>query len=216
MKKFTPLFIVVSLVFIYSTTINAQLFNIGVGGGLTQVMGPEQSTNDVSDNGLGFSTEYNFGVMAKLGLPLIPLTPRAFILYHQLSGEGQPPALSVNSVEYSQSILTVGLGVQYQFIPVPAGFDPYLALDLLYNNFGEFITTTSTNTGVSESQIPGFSRFGAGVGLGTAITIIPLIDLDVMLSYQWLNLTGKEEVNGESEETISVITLDAFLMFNFL
>ena len=216
MKKFTPLFIVVSLVFIYSTTINAQLFNIGVGGGLTQVMGPEQSTNDVSDNGLGFSTEYNFGVMAKLGLPLIPLTPRAFILYHQLSGEGQPPALSVNSVEYSQSILTVGLGVQYQFIPVPAGFDPYLALDLLYNNFGEFTTTTSTNIGVSESQIPGFSRFGAGVGLGTAITIIPLIDLDVMLSYQWLNLTGKEEVNGESEETISVITLDAFLMFNFL
>lgn len=216
MKKFTPLFIVVSLVFIYSATINAQLFNIGVGGGLTQVMGPEQSTNDVSDNGLGFSTEYNFGVMAKLGLPLIPLTPRAFILYHQLSGEGQPPALSVNSVEYSQSILTVGLGVQYQFIPVPAGFDPYLALDLLYNNFGEFITTTSTNTGVSESQIPGFSRFGAGVGLGAAITIIPLIDLDVMLSYQWLNLTGKEEVNGVSEETMSVITLDAFLMFNFL
>ena len=216
MKKFTPLFIVVSLLFIYSTTINAQFFNIGVGGGLTQVMGPDQLTNDVSDNGLGFSTEYNFGVMAKLGLPLIPLTPRAFILYHQLSGEGQPPALSVNSVEYSQSILTVGLGVQYQFIPVPAGFDPYLALDLLYNNFGEFITTTSTNTGVSESQIPGFSRFGAGVGLGTAITIIPLIDLDVMLSYQWLNLTGKEEVNGESEETISVITLDAFLMFNFL
>jgi len=216
MKKFTPLFIVVSLIFIYSTTINAQLFNIGVGGGLTQVMGPDQLTNDVSDNGLGFSTEYNFGVMAKLGLPLIPLTPRAFILYHQLSGEGQPPALSVNSVEYSQSILTVGLGVQYQFIPVPAGFDPYLALDLLYNNFGEFITTTSTNTGVSESQIPGFSRFGAGVGLGTAITIIPLIDLDVVLSYQWLNLTGKEEVNGVSEETISVITLDAFLMFNFL
>jgi len=216
MKKFTPLFIVVSLVFICSTTINAQLFNIGVGGGLTQVMGPDQSTNDVSDNGLGFSTEYNFGAMAKLGLPLIPITPRAFILYHQLSGEGKPPALSVNSVEYSQSILTVGLGVQYQFIPVPAGFDPYLALDLLYNNFGEFTTTTSTNIGVSESQIPGFSRFGAGVGLGTAITIIPLIDLDVMLSYQWLNLTGKEEVNGVSEETISVITLDAFLMFNFL
>jgi hypothetical protein len=212
MKKFTPLFIVVSLVFIYSTTINAQLFNIGVGGGLTQVMGPDQLTNDVSDNGIGFSTEYNFGAMAKLGLPLIPITPRGFILYHQLSGEGELPAQSGNNVEYSQSILTVGLGVQYQFIPVPAGFDPYLALDLLYNNFGEFKTTTS----LGETTNPSATRFGAGVGLGTAITIIPLIDLDVMLSYQWLNLTGKEEVNGESEETISVITLDAFLMFNFL
>jgi hypothetical protein len=150
--------------------------------------------------------------MAKLGLPLIPITPRGFILYHQLSGEGEMPTPPNSDVEYSQTLLTVGVGAQFQLIPVPAGFDPYLAVDLLYNNFGDFKTTIA---GV-ENTSSGESRFGAGVAIGSAITIIPLINLDVMLSYQWLNLMGKEEINNVSEETVSVIVLDAFIMFNFL
>ena len=212
MKKFTLFLILAASLILFSSTLNAQLFSIGVGGGLTQVMGPEHYTNEVSDNGIGFSTEYNFGALAKLGLPLIPITPRGYILYHQLSGEGEPSTQSGSSVEYSQSILTIGLGAQYQFIPVPAGFDPYIALDILYNNFGEFKTTTS----LGDTTSPSVSRFGVGVGLGTAITIIPMINLDILLSYQWLNLTGKEEVAGVSEETVSAITLDAFIMFSFL
>ncbi len=58
----------------------------------------------------------------------------------------------------------------------------------------------------------GFNRFGGGIGLGTEVTIIPLINLDFYLSYKMFNLTGKED----GEETISAVTLDAFIIFNFL
>lgn len=212
MKKTTSFSVTTAFLMLFTLPLNAQLFSIGAGGGLTQIMGPDSYKNEVSDGGFGFSSEYNYGVIAKLGLPLIPLTPRAFILSHQLSGEGETQSTPVTSLEYSQSILSIGLGAQFQFIPVPAGFDPYFAVDLLYNNFSDF----TTKTGGVETKNSGDSRFGAGVSLGSAITIIPILNLDVMLSYQWLNLVGKEEVNNVSEETISVITFDAFLMFSFL
>ena len=57
-----------------------------------------------------------------------------------------------------------------------------------------------------------FQRFGGGIGVGTEVTIIPLINLDLYLSYKMFNLTGKED----GEETISAVTLDAFIIFNFL
>ena len=189
-----------------SFTVSAQSFNIGVGGGLTNVVGSEDYTNKISEEGLGYSTEWNGGVIAKLGLPLIPITPRAFILYHTLNGKGT--SLNSSEIENSQSILSVGLGAQIGFIPVPAGFDPYFSVDLLYNNFGEH---TQTTVGV-DSTLSGNSRFGLGLGVGTEVTIIPVINLDFLLSYQMMNLVGKEE--GES--SLSILTLDAFLLFSFL
>ena len=154
-------------------------------------------------------------VIVKLGLPLVPITPRAFILYHTLNGSEDlvdplEKGTSINStnIENSQSILSVGLGVQYGFIPVPVGVDPYLAIDLLYNKFGEFKQTTYGN----EETFDGESRFGLGLGVGAEISLIPVLNLDVLVSYQMMNLVGKEE--GES--SLSTITLDAFLLFSLL
>lgn len=200
MKKITIVLFSVFFILSISTNVHAQLFKIGAGGGLTNVSGPDSWTNDVADGGLGFSSEYNYGIIAKVGLPVIPITPRGFILYHTLEGNS-------NAIENSQSITSVGLGVQYGFIPVPAGFDPYLSLDATFNNFGDFKGTLPSNL----IAING-SRVGLQVGVGTEVTIIPLINLDVFAGYNWFNLTGKED----GEETISAFVLDMFLMFNFL
>ncbi len=215
MKNITIILFSVFFILSINTKVQAQLVSIGVGGGLTQVLGPDFYTEDVSNGGLGFSSEYNFGVIGKIGLPIIPITPRAFILYHSFSSSGDlPPILEKTtntlstSVEFSQSILSFGLGVQYGFIPVPAGFDPYLSLDATFNNFGDF----SSIVNGSENSTDGFSRFGLQLGLGTEVTIIPLINLDVFAGYNWFNLTGKED----GEETVSAFVLDLFLMFNFL
>ena len=215
MKKITVVTVIIFAVMI-SFTVNAQSFSIGVGGGLTNVVGAEDYTNETSNNGLGYSTEWNGGVIAKIGLPLVSITPRAFILYHSLNGNGGTPPVplakgtSINStdIENSQSILSVGLGVQYGFIPIPVGVDPYLAIDLLYNNFGEFKQTTFGNEVTSD----GVSRFGLGLGVGAEVSIIPMINIDVLVSYQMMNLVGKE--NGES--SLSTLTLDAFLLFSLL
>lgn len=216
MKKFFTLMMMLSVVFFVPSQTNAQLFKLGAGGGLTQITGPESYTNKVSEGGFGYSTEWNAGVLAKLDLPVVPITPRGFILYHSFSGSGEPlielskgEAVADDGLEYSQTMLSFGLGVQYGFIPVPAGFDPYLALDLMYNSFGDFKTTIN---GQEAGTSSGESRFGLAFGLGTEVSIIPVINLDILVSYQLYNLVGKED----NEDTISAVTLDAFLMFSFL
>ena len=200
MKKITIVLFSVFFILSINTKVQAQLVSIGAGGGLTQILSPDYYKNDISDGGLGFSSGYNLGIIAKVGLPVIPITPRGFILYHTLEGNS-------NAIENSQSITSVGLGVQYGFIPVPAGFDPYLSLDATFNNFGNFKGTLPSDL----IAING-SRVGLQLGVGTEVTIIPLINLDVFAGYNWFNLTGKED----GEETVSAFVLDLFLMFNFL
>ncbi len=213
-RTLTTIFVVFSVILATSTA-NAQLFNIGVGGGLTKITGPNSFTDDVSSLGRGYSSEYNFGVMAKLGLPIIPLTPRGFILYHKLNGSGIPPMTTLTkrssvfdgTIEYSQSILQMGAGLQFDFIPVPVGFSPYFSFDLTYNSFGD-----TKITGAVDSTITGNTRFGLQLGLGTEVTIIPVVNLNVFASYGWFNLIGKDA----DEKTITAFTVDAFLMFSFL
>jgi len=213
MKKFNVATVVIFAVMLSSTT-NAQLFSVGIGGGLTNVVGSEDYTNKISEGGLGYSTEWNSGIIAKFGLPLVPIKSRAFILYHSLigRGEGLRPAkgTSINSteIEYSQSILSIGLGVQYDLIPIPTGVVPYLSIDLLYNNFVEYKIKYS---GYEETS-DGVSRLGLGLGVGAEISIIPVLNLDLLISYQMMNLVGKED----GEPSLNTLTLDAFLLFSFL
>ncbi len=199
MKKITIILFSVFFILSINTKVQAQLVSIGVGGGLTQVLGPDNYTDDLP-NGLGFSSEYNIGLIAKVGLPVIPITPRGFILYHTLNS-------NFEAIENSQSITSVGLGIQYGFIPIPAGFDPYLSLDVTFNNFGDFEGTLPADL----LAVNG-SRTGLQLGIGTEVTIIPMINVDVFAGYNWFNLTGKED----GEETVSAFVLDLFLMFNFL
>lgn len=204
MKKNKVMVLAVIFLLLLPALTFAQLIKIGVGGGITQVLAPDALTKEVSDGGLGYSTEWNGGLIGKVELPLIPFTPRAFILYHSFSGSGE--SYPGEQMEYTQTVLEAGAGVQYNFIPTPVGFDPYIALDLSFNSFGK----SKSN----EYEVPGtdVTRFGGGIGLGTEVTIIPLINLDLYLSYKMFNLTGKED----GEETVSAITLDAFIIFNFL
>jgi Outer membrane protein beta-barrel domain len=202
MKKISFVLISVILILFFNSVVPAQLVKVGVGGGLTNIQGPDSYTNDISQDGLGFSSEYNFGAIVKVDLPAVPLTPRGFFLYHKLSS-------NEDITEFSQSISSLGLGLQYGFIPIPAGFDPYLSLDLTLNNFGDFTETINGN----ESKVGGgFSRFGLQLGIGTEVTIVPFINLDIFAGYGWFNLTGKED----GEDTVSAFVLDVFLMFNFL
>jgi hypothetical protein len=209
MKIITKVFLTLLLLLTISSSTNAQLFQLGAGGGLTQILAPKYYTNSEGDEpGLGFSTEWNAGVIAKLGLPLIPVTPRAYFLYHSLTGNRDlnPLYYQDPTVEYTQTISEIGLGIQYNFIPMPAGFDPYIALDLSYNIFSSL---EGNGIEVPNTQV---NRFGGDIGIGTEITIIPILDFDVYASYKMFNLIGKEN----DEETISAFTLDVFVLFSFL
>jgi outer membrane autotransporter protein len=213
MKKNHYILTLIASLLLLPNFTNAQLVKIGVGGGITQVLGPESLTDEISTaedwGGAGFSTEWNAGLIGKVDLPLIPITPRGFIIYHSFAASKEFPEIEVNpKIETNQTILEIGLGAQYNFIPAPLGFDPYIALDISLNTFGDY----TTNVNGEEFITDGFSRFGGGIGVGTEISIIPVVNLDLYLSYKMLNLTGKED----GEETVSAVTLDAFIIFNFL
>lgn len=215
MKKISIILLSVFFILCTNAKVQAQFIKIGVGGGLTNITGPDELTKDVSEGGLGFSTEYNLAAIGKINLPLIPLTPRALVIYNKLSGDGSSEiplnkGTNVTSInyEFSQSILSLGVGVQYGFIPIPVGIDPYLSVDLMFNNFGDF---TITEDGIETTE-NGISRTGLQFGLGAEVSIIPSINLDVFAGYHLFNMFGKDE----GEETIRAINLDLFLMFNFL
>lgn len=208
-KNHIALFVTVFLL-LFPAFASSQLIKVGAGGGITQILAPDDLTKDVSEGGLGYSTELNIGILGKVDLQMLPITPRAFIIYHLLSGSGEmdPIYYGEPNVDFTQSILEIGAGVQYNFIPLPTGIDPYIALDLGYNSIGKLSANDSEDIPFNDVK----NRFGGGIGLGTEVTIIPLINLDLYLSYKMFNLTGKED----GEETVSAVTLDAFIIFNFL
>ncbi len=112
MKKNLFILLIGIAAFLFTEQVFAQSFSIGVGGGLSQVVSPDGYTKDVSEGGLGFSTEWNLGLTAKLGLPLLPIKPRAIFMYHSFSGSGDIQqtvllkGLAENTVDFSQSIIT--------------------------------------------------------------------------------------------------------------
>jgi len=209
MTPIKSVYLILLIFFSFTTLASAQLFQIGAGGGITQILAPDQYTNSVSDGGFGFSTEWNAGVIAKLGLPLIPLTPKAYFLYHSLSGSEQFETIGEEespNIDYQQSISEIGIGLQYNFVPLPAGFDPYIALDISYNSF------SALEKNGNEELSPKANRFGGGIGIGTEITIIPILDFDVYASYKMFNLIGKED----GEENVTAFTVDVFVLLSFL
>ena len=65
MKYLKSLLLILLLMFFLPNLTNAQLIQIGAGGGLTQILAPSYYTNSVGDGGLGFTTEWNAGAIFK-------------------------------------------------------------------------------------------------------------------------------------------------------
>lgn len=194
MKKFLVLMILISAVTF------GQGFKFGVGGGLTIFQGPDVLTNDYSNGGAAMGSEYHVGAKAKLSLPLIPLTPIAFINYHILSSSGD---VSGQTIEASSSILSIGAGAEWTLLPGP--LSPYLALDVAMNSIGDMEVTTPLGTMKSD----GASRVGVNIGAGAELTLLPAFDIDVSVKYNMFNLIGKED----GEENMSALVFNVSLLF---
>lgn len=170
---------------------HAQGFSIGLGGGLSLIQNDAYESFDMAN-------EYHFGVKGKLSVLLLPITPVGFVNYYLLTGESA-------SVEYTQSILSLGVGGELSLVPGPLPLKPYLAAEIAFNTLGAFEAKSPTGTVTT----PSASRVGLGIGAGAEITVLP-IDLDVSVKYQLLNLIGKED----GEESVNSINLSLHLLFS--
>lgn len=189
MKRFF-LFLPFIVILIFGINSYGQGLKFGVGGGLSMVQSPDRLTNSAAEGGSGFGSEYHFGLKAKLSIPLVPVTPVGFLNYHLLSGDD----------DISQSILSLGVGVNIELIPGP--LSPYGTIDLQYNSFGD--------TEIGSQSFDGYSRTGLGIGAGIEFNLLPMVDLDLSAKYNMMNLMGK----AENEETVGIITVNlTFMIF---
>ena len=199
------LFSLLSIIFVNTT--NAQLVKIGVGGGTTIFQSPAMFTNNFSlVNGdvlaFGFKNAYHLGVEAKFNIPMLPITPVAFIDYHILKGSGSNDSLGFST---SMNIFTIGAEAEYSFIPLPF-VHPYLLINITENNLGQ--VETQASNGASIVNIPSKSRIGAGAGIGAEVTIPP-VNFDISLKYNTFNLVGK----ASGEQSINSLNLSLELLF---
>jgi len=103
MKKiYCTLLILVS--FLVSGSTMAQGFKIGVGGGL--------SFFSNSNSTESFNTGYHVGAKLKLDIPLVPITPVAFVNYHFISATVPFLELTLTILRNS-SQLELALNIQY-------------------------------------------------------------------------------------------------------
>jgi opacity protein-like surface antigen len=103
-------------------------------------------------------------------------------------------------VDTKVGILSIGVGGELSLAPGP--LNPYLGLDLEFNNFGDMKAGDQTISS-------GISRTGIGVGAGIMFKLLPVISVDVSLKYQMMNLIGK----SDGEDTIGILNLNAAVFF---
>jgi hypothetical protein len=189
--------IIVAFLFLAGFSLQAQGINIGLSGGLHMIQSPDQFTKDISEGGLGFGPGIQLGAKGKFSLPVIPLRVTSFVNYTMFSGDG---TFNNQKIETDFSIITVGFGGEWSLVPGPVS--PYLAVDILYNRFGE-VTMKNTTTNM-EQKNDGVSRSGVGIGGGLEVSILPMLDVDVSAKYNLNNLVGKED-GEESVNSLSIL-----------
>lgn len=168
---------------VYSTS-TAQVFRIG----------PSVGVSTIQNSGI-FATEYPdlesdifYGLKAKLDLPAIPLNFIGKINYVEFTSD--------NDIVQS-SLLTLGVGAEYTIIP--GYIQPYLAFDLLYSSFSNNKIKIEETTFSAED----FSRTGIGIGAGIDFQLLPSIDIDASVKYNFNNMLGKDD----SEEGLNTVNI---------
>lgn len=200
MKKLILLPMLIFL-FCVSTNTYSQSVTLGVGGGLTSVQGPDDFTNDISDGGLGLGSEFHYGAKLKVGVPLLPITAVGFVYNNSFGGS---ETIQDVDVETSWSMLTIGAGVEWTLLPGPvSGFATF---DFLFNSFGKADGIEIFSDDDSDS------RTGIGIGIGTEFTLLPKINLDATLKYQFNKMFGKED----DEEAMDTINLTVNVLFSII
>ena len=197
MKKITLILFCFSFFLLFNVTSEAQLIRFGISAGLTDVTAPSQYTNSIADNGVGFGANLNLGAQARFNLPLVPLTPIVFLNYHMLRGSG---TVNTSDIKTSQNIFSIGAEVEYNILPLPF-VKPYVSLEAAINHLGD-LSNGITNQGSS-------TRYGGALGIGTVITVLPVVDLDASLKYNMFNLVGKKD----GEENINALTFCLAIIF---
>jgi hypothetical protein len=201
MRKSIILFFGLFAFILFSSVSSAQIFRLGLGGGLTEITAPSIYKGSIENADFGFTNNYHFTIIAKFNLPLAPISPAAFLDYHLLRGSG---TYNDTAVSTSLSILSFGAEGAFYILPLPF-VKPYILVDLSYNSFSQLQLDIGSDSYVQLSH----SNIGGAIGIGGEFTVLPKIDIDVSAKYNFYNLMGRKS----GEEMIKAFTFNVVLLF---
>lgn len=184
---------IIMLIALMTVQTNAQV-NIKLGGGLGMI----SPASDLSGSTIEYYNGTNYGLgsglningKAKFGFAAFNLTGE--IDYSSLSSTGNSEP-GQGSVEISQKIISLKVGPEFRLGLPMLPVTPYLGFNVAMNSFsGE-----TTFQGVSKVPSATYSmksatRFGVGFYAGAELSVGPFLSLDFNLSYNLMNVAGKE------------------------
>jgi opacity protein-like surface antigen len=201
-----------ALIALMSTPSRSQV-TLKLGGGI----GVMSSASDFSGStleyyngsGYGLGTGLNVHGKAKIGLSGWNLTGE--IDYSSLSNTGNSePGQGV--VDISQKILSLKVGPEFRLSVPVLPITLYIGADIALNRFsGETAFQGVSKVPSATYSVESATRFGLGLSAGAEVSIGPLLSLDFTISYNLMNVLGKEwhDVNPGNNQRI-----DSYLSLN--
>ncbi len=157
----------------------------------------------------GLGSGLNLHAKAKVGLAGWDLT--GTLEYSSLNNNGNAEP-GQGSVDITQKVLSLRIGPEFR-LSVPAlPVTPYLGAHVALNSFsGETTFQGVSKVPSATYSVAATSRIGVGFSVGTEVGLGPLLSLDLNLSYNLMNLSGKawDDVNPGIDQRI-----DSYLSLN--
>ncbi len=187
--------------------------NIKLGGGIGLTIPSSDFSGSTLDyyNGsrYGLSSGLNIHGKAKIGLSGFNLAGE--IDYSSLSNTGNSEP-GQGKVDISQKILSLKVGPEFHLSLPALPVTPYIGANLALNSFsGETTFQGVSKVPSATYSVKDATRFGIGFLVGTEASVGPLLSLDFNISYNLMNVTGKEwnDVNPGINQRI-----DSYLSLN--
>jgi opacity protein-like surface antigen len=194
-------------------TLSRSQVNIKLGGGIGLTIPSSDFSGSTLDyyNGsrYGLSSGLNIHGKAKIGLSGFNLAGE--IDYSSLSNTGNSEP-GQGKVDISQKILSLKVGPEFHLSLPALPVTPYIGANLALNSFsGETTFQGVSKVPSATYSVKDATRFGLGFSVGTEVSIGPFLSLDFNISYNLMNISGKEwnDVNPGINQRI-----DSYLSLN--
>lgn len=157
----------------------------------------------------GLSSGLNLHAKAKVGL--FGLDVAGEIHYSSLRNTGYSEP-GQGTMDISQEVLSVKVGPEFRLSLPALPVTSYVGANVALNRFnGETNFQGVAKVPSGTYTVKGATRFGAGVSAGTEVSLGPFMSFDFNVSYNLMNLFGKEweDVNSGVDQRV-----DSYLALN--
>ena len=205
--------VVLAALLVLTTAPSRSQVTMRLGGGIGAMFPSSNFSGSTLDyysgSGYGLKSGLNVQGKAKVGLSGLDLTGE--IDYSSLSNTGNSEP-GQGTVDISQKVLTLKVGPEFR-LGIPAfPVTSYIGINLALNRFsGETTFQGIAKVPSATYSVAGATRFGLGFSAGSEVSIGSLLSLDFNISYNLMNVIGREWVDvnpGVNQRLDSYLSLN--------